>query len=197
MYSIPHKTFSAILCVFDDLYRHLQLIRFFFRNQLAETKSKPSKAYTGAAKHHLLRYLARSTDFSITHKQGGFKLSSGPTSLKVAVLCSWSAEEENTKVVREQTQPTCTSKYHTACSNAIEGTRVLCTGRVRSKTPTKALIFIASRRGARMTHDPICNKNNPYFYTLASTHFYRYCILFNSILVRGDSLRWVKETKCC
>ena len=47
--------------------------------------SKPSKAHTGAAKHHLLRYLARSTDFSITHKQGGFKLSSGPISFKVGI----------------------------------------------------------------------------------------------------------------
>ena len=35
--------------------------------------SKPSKAHMGAAKH-LLRYLAGSTDFSITYKQGGFKL---------------------------------------------------------------------------------------------------------------------------
>ena len=35
--------------------------------------SRPSKAHTGAAKH-LLRYLAGSTYFSITYKQGGFKL---------------------------------------------------------------------------------------------------------------------------
>ena len=42
-------------------------------NQLARGMSKPSKAHMGAAKH-LLRYLAGSTDFSITYKQGGFKL---------------------------------------------------------------------------------------------------------------------------
>ena len=40
---------------------------------LAKGMSKPSKAYMGVAKH-LLRYLAESTDFSITYKQGGFKL---------------------------------------------------------------------------------------------------------------------------
>ena len=35
--------------------------------------SKPAKAHIGVAKH-LLRYLAGSTDFSITYKQGGFRL---------------------------------------------------------------------------------------------------------------------------
>ena len=35
--------------------------------------SKPSKAHVEAAKH-LLRYLARSTDFFNTYRQGGFKL---------------------------------------------------------------------------------------------------------------------------
>ena len=41
-------------------------------NQLARAMSKPAKAHMGAAKH-CLRYLARSTDFSITYKQGGFR----------------------------------------------------------------------------------------------------------------------------
>ena len=42
-------------------------------NQLARAMSKPSKAHMAAAKH-LLRYLAGTVDFSITFKQGGFKL---------------------------------------------------------------------------------------------------------------------------
>ena len=42
-------------------------------NQLARVMSKPSKAHMGATKH-LLRYLAGSTDFSITYRQKGFKL---------------------------------------------------------------------------------------------------------------------------
>ena len=42
-------------------------------NQLARALSKPAKAYMGAAKH-LLRYLEWSTDFSITYRQGGFRL---------------------------------------------------------------------------------------------------------------------------
>ena len=42
-------------------------------NQLASAMPKPAKAHMGAAKH-LLRYLAGSTDFSITYKQGGFRL---------------------------------------------------------------------------------------------------------------------------
>ena len=42
-------------------------------NQLTRAISKPSKARMGAAKHPL-RYLAGSTDFSMTYKQGGFKL---------------------------------------------------------------------------------------------------------------------------
>ena len=42
-------------------------------NQLAGVMSKPAKAHMGAAKH-LIRYLAGSTDFSITYKQGGFRL---------------------------------------------------------------------------------------------------------------------------
>ena len=41
-------------------------------NQLARAMSKPAKAHMGAVKH-LLRYLAGSTDFSITYKQGGFR----------------------------------------------------------------------------------------------------------------------------
>ena len=36
-------------------------------NQLARAMSKPAKAHIGVAKH-VLRYLARYTDFSITHK---------------------------------------------------------------------------------------------------------------------------------
>ena len=42
-------------------------------NQLARAMSEPAKAHMGAAKH-LLRYLAGSTDFSITYKQDGFRL---------------------------------------------------------------------------------------------------------------------------
>ena len=41
--------------------------------QLARAMSKPSKVHMGAAKH-LLRYLAGTVDFSITYKQGGFRL---------------------------------------------------------------------------------------------------------------------------
>ena len=42
--------------------------------QLARAMPKPSKAHMGAAKQ-LLRYLARTTDFSIVYKRGGFELS--------------------------------------------------------------------------------------------------------------------------
>ena len=42
-------------------------------NQLARAMSKPSKAHMAAAKH-LLRYLAGATNFVITYKRGGFKL---------------------------------------------------------------------------------------------------------------------------
>ena len=42
-------------------------------NQLARAMSKPAKTHIGATKH-LLRYLAGSTDFSITYKQGGFRV---------------------------------------------------------------------------------------------------------------------------
>ena len=42
-------------------------------NKLARVMSKPSKAHMGATKY-LLRYLAGSTDFSITYRQKGFKL---------------------------------------------------------------------------------------------------------------------------
>ena len=42
-------------------------------NQLAWAMSKPSKAHMAAAKH-LLRYLAGTTNFAITYKRGGFKL---------------------------------------------------------------------------------------------------------------------------
>ena len=42
-------------------------------NQLAWAMSKPSKAHMVAAKH-LLRYLAGTTNFAITYKRGGLKL---------------------------------------------------------------------------------------------------------------------------
>ena len=42
-------------------------------NQLARAMSKPSKTHMAAAKH-LLRYLAWTTNFAITYKRGGFKL---------------------------------------------------------------------------------------------------------------------------
>ena len=42
-------------------------------NQLARAMSKPEKAYMGVAKHLFCR-LAKSTDFSITYQQGGFRL---------------------------------------------------------------------------------------------------------------------------
>ena len=44
-------------------------------NQLARAMCKPSKAHMAAAKH-LLRYLAGTTNFAITYKRGGFKLTS-------------------------------------------------------------------------------------------------------------------------
>ena len=53
-----------------------QLTRYdilYAANQLARVMSKPAKAHMGAAKH-LLRYLAGSTDFSITYKQGSLRL---------------------------------------------------------------------------------------------------------------------------
>ena len=42
-------------------------------NQLARAMSKPSKAHMAAAKH-LLRYPAGTTNFAITYKRWGFKL---------------------------------------------------------------------------------------------------------------------------
>ena len=53
-----------------------QLTRYdilYADTQLARAMSKPAKAHMGAVKH-LLRYLAGSKDFSITYKQGGFRL---------------------------------------------------------------------------------------------------------------------------
>ena len=44
-------------------------------NQLARAMPKPAKAQMGAAMY-LLRYLVASTDFSITYKQGGFRIGS-------------------------------------------------------------------------------------------------------------------------
>ena len=58
-------------------------------NQLARATPKPSKAHMGAAKH-LLRYLAGSTDFSITYKQGGFKLAAFSDA-------NWGANSDNGK----------------------------------------------------------------------------------------------------
>ena len=59
-------------------------------NQLARRMSKPSKARMRAVKH-LLCYLAGSTDFSITHKQGGFKLAAFSDA-------NWGNNRENSKV---------------------------------------------------------------------------------------------------
>ena len=42
-------------------------------NQLARAMPKPAKAHMGAAMH-LLRYLAGSSDFSITYKKGDSRL---------------------------------------------------------------------------------------------------------------------------
>ena len=57
-------TYLAQGCRYDILY---------IVNQLARAMYKPSKAHMGATKH-LVRYLAGSTDFSITYKQEDFKL---------------------------------------------------------------------------------------------------------------------------
>ena len=53
-----------------------QVLRYDFMyavGQLARPMAKPSKIHMVAAKH-TLRYLAGTTDFSIAHKRGGFKL---------------------------------------------------------------------------------------------------------------------------
>ena len=53
-----------------------QVTRYDIRyavNQLARAMCKPSKAHMAAAKH-LLRYLAGTTNFAITYKRGGLKL---------------------------------------------------------------------------------------------------------------------------
>ena len=55
--------YLAQICRYDILYTV---------NQLARVTSKPCKAHMGATKH-MLRYLAGSTDLSITYKQGGFE----------------------------------------------------------------------------------------------------------------------------
>ena len=46
---------------------------FYSVSQWARAISKPSNEHMGAAKH-LLRYLAGSTSFSVTYRQGGFQL---------------------------------------------------------------------------------------------------------------------------
>ena len=56
-------------------------------NQLSRAMSRPSKAHAAAAKH-LLRYLAGTTDFFITYKQGGFKL-------KAFVDANWGNNPDN------------------------------------------------------------------------------------------------------
>ena len=61
--------YFAQVCRYDILYTVIQLAR---------AMSKPSKAHLRDAKR-LLRYLARSTDFSITYKKGGFKLTAFST----------------------------------------------------------------------------------------------------------------------
>ena len=70
----------AQVCRDDTLYT---------ANQLARTMSKPPEAHMGAAKH-LLRYLAGSTDFSITYKPRGFQL----TTVSDA---NWGANPDNRK----------------------------------------------------------------------------------------------------
>ena len=51
---------------------------FYTVNELTRAMSKSSMTYMGVVKH-LLCYLAGSTDFSATYKQGGFKLTPFPT----------------------------------------------------------------------------------------------------------------------
>ena len=65
---------------------------------------------------------------------------------------------------------------HTACSDAIKINNVLCTGRVRSKTPTNALIFIVYRAVHEWHTIRLAITNNLYFYTLTSAHSYCYCV---------------------
>ena len=67
-----------------------QVIRYdilYAVNQLARAISKPAKAHMGAAKH-LLRYLAGSTDFSITYKQGGNPNRGRSTSSYIVMLAN-------------------------------------------------------------------------------------------------------------
>ena len=73
-------TYLAQVCSYDTLYTV---------NQLARAMSKPSEAHMEAAKH-LLRYLAGSTDFSIPHKRGGFKLTTFSD-------VNWGANPDNEK----------------------------------------------------------------------------------------------------
>ena len=58
-------------------------------NQLARAMSQPFKAHMGATKH-LLRCLVGSIDFSITYKQGGFKLTAFSDT-------NWGANPDNGK----------------------------------------------------------------------------------------------------
>ena len=69
--------------------------------QLARPMAKPSKVHMVAAKH-TLRYLAGTTDFSITYKKGGFKLATFSDS-------NWANNPDNGKS---------TSSYLTMLANA-------------------------------------------------------------------------------
>ena len=70
-------------------------------SQLARPMAKPSKKHMVAAKH-TLRYLAGTTDFSITYKRGGFKLAAFSDS-------NWANNPDNGKS---------TSSYLTMLANA-------------------------------------------------------------------------------
>ena len=66
-------TFSGITGSVMYLGQVTGLAILYSVNQLARATSKPSKAHIEATKH-LLLYLVGTTDFAITYKQGGFKL---------------------------------------------------------------------------------------------------------------------------
>ena len=81
-----------------------QVLRYdimYATSQLARPMAKPSKKHMVAAKH-TLRYLAGTTDFSITYKRGGFKLAAFSDS-------NWANNPDNGKS---------TSSYLTMLANA-------------------------------------------------------------------------------
>eukprot|EP00752_Nemacystus_decipiens_P018060 g16192.t1 len=81
-----------------------QVLRYdimYATSQLARPMAKPSKTHMVAAKH-TLRYLAGTTDFSITYKKGGFKLATFTDS-------NWANNPDNGKS---------TSSYLTMLANA-------------------------------------------------------------------------------